>query len=376
VTGSGRRLPTLWIVLPSGERVPHRLARGSTLVGRDLDVRVRIPSEEVSRHHAELAWDGGEHLFVRDLDSRNGTRVNGRPVVGWVEVHDGDVVRFAGADAVVETGGEASGPTLVAPTVPPSPSFTPRRFPDIAGETPPYPVPPHVVAAGPASRGGSRPSQVPVFVSHSSEDKRVARMVAQYLRRGGWKVWIDEVGIAGGKQWHSELIRALESTWVVLLLVTYHSMRSRWVVREIQAADRLGLTVIPVVFEDAPYPDELRMILAGVQRVEITPTDSDRLRAQLARLDETLVLAARQGRPTRPGRVLTTLGTTIRTVGIIGALAGFVLFVYLGYLEVSAPQGPGGGVPRPFFGWGVFALFVVVTGIGEGIRRAGLRKGI
>ncbi len=375
MTGSGRRPPTLWIVLPSGEQVPHRLAPGSTLVGRDLDVRVRIPSEEVSRHHAELTWDG-EHLFVRDLDSRNGTRVNGRPVEGWVEVHDGDVVRFAGADALVEAGGEASEPTHVPPTVPPFPPSPPRRFPDLAGETPPYPVPPSVVAAGPASRGGPRPSQVPVFVSHSSEDKRVTRMMADYLRRHGWKVWIDEVGIAGGKQWHSELIRALESSWVVLLLVTYHSMRSRWVVREIQAADRLGLTVIPVVVEDAPYSDELRMILAGVQRVEITETDSDRLRAQLARLDEALALAARRGRPTRPGRVLTTVGTAVRTVGMIGALAGFLLFAYLGYLEVSDPQWPEGGIPRPFYGWGVFMLFVVVTGIGEGIRRAGLRKGI
>jgi pSer/pThr/pTyr-binding forkhead associated (FHA) protein len=365
----------LWIVLPSGERVPHRLTRGITLVGRDLDVRVRIPSAEVSRHHAELAWDG-DHLFVRDLGSRNGTRVNGQPVRDWAEAHHGDVLRFAGTDALVEVGGEASGPTLVAPTVQPSPSLAPRRFADIAAETPPYPVPPSVVAAGPASRGGSQPSQVPVFVSHSSEDKRVARMVADYLRRSGWKVWIDEVGIGGGKQWHGELIRALESTWLVLLLVTYHSMRSRWVVREIQAADRLGLTVIPVVVEDAPYPDELRMILAGVQRVEITETDSDRLRAQLARLDETLVLAARQGRPTRPGHVLTTVGTAVRTIGMIGALAGFVLFAYLGFVEVSAPHAPAGGVPRPFYGWGVFALFVVVTGIGEGIRRAGLRKGI
>lgn len=83
-------------------------------------------------------------------------------------------------------------------------------------------------------------------------------------------MWIDEAGIAGGKDWRQELVRALEQTWVVVLLISLNSMRSKWVTREIQAADRLGKQIIPVVVDEAPYPDALRMILGGVQQIQLT----------------------------------------------------------------------------------------------------------
>ena len=47
-----------------------------------------------SRHHAEIAWDDGRQAFlVRDLDSSNGTRVNGRPVASE-RLDRGDVLRL------------------------------------------------------------------------------------------------------------------------------------------------------------------------------------------------------------------------------------------------------------------------------------------
>ena len=301
-----------------------------------------LPSEHVSRHHAELSWNG-ERLCVRDLGSRNGTIVNGRPIIGWVDLADGDVIRFAGIDGVVKAGGHRVQPTAA--------QDRPRR-PDL-------PV-----------------SQVPVFVSHSSQDKASARDIARYLGHRGWTVWIDEAGIAGGKEWHGELIRALESTWVVLIVISIHSMRSRWVIREVQAADRLGLRVVPVVVDDAPYPDELRMILSGVQQVDLTErSDADRRNQQLHRLDEALIHAARAGRRPERGRSLTAVGSFVRAVGMVGIVGGFALFAYLGFTEVNNPS-IGDGIPRPFIGWAVFAVFIVVAGIGEAMYRAGLKRGI
>ena len=219
-------------------------------------------------------------------------------------------------------------------------------------------------------------STIPIFVSHSSEDKSVVRPLARYLERRGWRVWVDEEGIAAGKAWHSELIQALEATWVVMLVVSYHSMRSRWVIREVQAADRLGKQIIPLVIDDAPYPDELRMILSGVQRLDLTGHhDADRRNQQLSRLDSALIRAASSHRRTPPGRALIAAGRVITAIGVVGLVLGFASFAYLGYQAASA--GPfGGGSESPVYGWGVFMVSMIVTGIGETMRRAGLRKGI
>lgn len=48
-------------------------------IGREDDNSVRLNDERVSRFHAKLQEDGGR-IILTDLDSTNGTRVNGHPV--------------------------------------------------------------------------------------------------------------------------------------------------------------------------------------------------------------------------------------------------------------------------------------------------------
>ena len=60
------------------QRVPFAAER--MIVGRTVDAAVRIDSALVSRQHAELWRDASGRFHVRDLNSRNGTFVNGQPV--------------------------------------------------------------------------------------------------------------------------------------------------------------------------------------------------------------------------------------------------------------------------------------------------------
>lgn len=348
-----QRVPTIWMETRPGERHAQQVGVGRLIVGRSDDVDVAIDSQYVSGHHAELYWDG-ERLRVRDLGSSSGTSVNDEPVLDWVDLRDGDVIRFGTVKGVIEAEAESdSDPQMAAPASP-APSVDSR------------------VAAG------TRLSQVPIFISHSSEDKRAARTLASCLRSRGWTVWIDEAGIEAGKNWRGELIQALEGTWVVLLLVSYKSMQSRWVIREVEAADRLGLQIIPVVIDEAPYPDSLRMIVSGVQRLDATDIhDSEKRGQQLGRLDSALIHAAQQVGRTRPGRVRVVVGTIIATIGMVGFLIGFALFMFLGFQEVNAGGfGDGGGIPAPFYGFGLCFVSMIVAAVGTGIRRSGLRKGI
>jgi hypothetical protein len=83
----------------TGELIP---LRGEiTTVGRGHGVDVRIDDPSVSRLHAEIVWRG-PYIYVADLGlSRNGTRVNGRPVARRV-LDDGDVLTFGSARCRIE----------------------------------------------------------------------------------------------------------------------------------------------------------------------------------------------------------------------------------------------------------------------------------
>ncbi|MQA96305.1 MAG: FHA domain-containing protein [Streptosporangiales bacterium] len=78
----------------SGEVLP--LHPEVTTVGRGRGVDIRLADPSVSRLHAEFVRRG-PYVYVVDLGlSRNGTRVNGRPVARRV-LEDGDVVSFGAA---------------------------------------------------------------------------------------------------------------------------------------------------------------------------------------------------------------------------------------------------------------------------------------
>jgi len=78
----------------SGEVFPLRDV--VTTVGRGQGVDIRLDDPSVSRLHAELIRRG-PYVYVADLGlSRNGTRVNGRPVARRV-LDEGDVLSFGTA---------------------------------------------------------------------------------------------------------------------------------------------------------------------------------------------------------------------------------------------------------------------------------------
>lgn len=73
-------------LLPHGPTFPLQALRivigraaGPIQVDLDLSAHDPGPSARISRRHAELTWVEGQ-LTLRDLGSRNGTRVNGEPL--------------------------------------------------------------------------------------------------------------------------------------------------------------------------------------------------------------------------------------------------------------------------------------------------------
>ena len=85
-----------WLVCIKGPSIgmDFRVHAGYNYIGREVG-DIRIPGDNrISRqNHAMIAYDGGENLFVlAPAAGRNLIKVNGKTVLGTVEVHHFDVI--------------------------------------------------------------------------------------------------------------------------------------------------------------------------------------------------------------------------------------------------------------------------------------------
>lgn len=93
-------MPRLTIRSESGEKTSHDLVEESVTIGRSPENSICLDDISVSNRHAELIM-AGDVCQLRDLDSTNGTLVNGEPIT-QVQLRAGDRIRFGKVDAYYE----------------------------------------------------------------------------------------------------------------------------------------------------------------------------------------------------------------------------------------------------------------------------------
>lgn len=81
-------------------------------IGRAPESHVVVDARSVSRNHARIFYEGG-HYWIKDLDSANGTSVNGKKVKLQM-LADQDKIRFGDAMAIFRTTERSSGPAPLA----------------------------------------------------------------------------------------------------------------------------------------------------------------------------------------------------------------------------------------------------------------------
>jgi hypothetical protein len=87
------RVARIWLLDPSGSQVEQALDLENpiTQIGRSRECAVYLPSNTVSRHHAQIRREE-ERYLVKDLGSTNGTLLNGETVVGEEALKDLDEI--------------------------------------------------------------------------------------------------------------------------------------------------------------------------------------------------------------------------------------------------------------------------------------------
>jgi TIR domain/Protein kinase domain len=102
-----------------------------------------------------------------------------------------------------------------------------------------------------------------VFLSHSSKDKPVVRILAERLRKDGLKVWFDEWEVWPGDLIGLKIEQGLQTSRALVLCVSVNALDSDWVTLERHAAmfrdpANKQRRFIPLVLDDAVLSDALK----------------------------------------------------------------------------------------------------------------------
>jgi predicted component of type VI protein secretion system len=149
-------MPTLMIQLPGLPPVSHVVNGEMVTIGRMKGNTIVIDDASISLMHAKITRKDGQY-FLKDLNSTNGTIVNGQPIAE-VRLRDQDRVRFADittqfvSDPAPVTALPASLPMAAAPsTAAPAPTRAAQPLPP-----PPQNIVPLKPVSAPASKAKAK----------------------------------------------------------------------------------------------------------------------------------------------------------------------------------------------------------------------------
>jgi FHA domain-containing protein len=89
--------------------------RARLTIGRVAENDLQLLDEKVSRHHAVIEMQDGGRVVLRDLDSRNGTLVDGVRLSGSRVLSGGERLQFGDQRLRVEAGAAPAAPAAQAP---------------------------------------------------------------------------------------------------------------------------------------------------------------------------------------------------------------------------------------------------------------------
>jgi pilus assembly protein CpaF len=134
----------------------YALSEQAAIIGREAINDIMLQDLEISRRHASITFVNGRHV-IEDLNSTNGTFVNGRRISTPIALRDGDVIDLGDNVSLVYHGPEdVAEATLVDPDLGQVKEAATREVSE--AEPGPYSPPPDVPQFSPQQ---SQPDEVP-----------------------------------------------------------------------------------------------------------------------------------------------------------------------------------------------------------------------
>jgi hypothetical protein len=120
-----------------------------------------------------------------------------------------------------------------------------------------------------------------VFISHSSQDRRIAGRVCEALEQRGLACWLASRDISPGENFQEAIVKAIRSVRAMVLVFTGSANNSDEIKKEIALASQNHLAVIPLRVEDVLPTDAFLYELSTRQWIDAFD-DWDRAMARLA----------------------------------------------------------------------------------------------
>lgn len=176
-----------------------------------------------------------------------------------------------------------------------------------------------------------------VFISHSSQDRRIAARVCDALERLGLGCWLASRDISPGENFQEAIVKAIRSMRVMVLVFTGNANNSDEIKKEVALASQNRLAVIPLRVEDVRPGDAFLYELSTRQWVDaFDDWDSamSRLAEQIGEISghQTAPLAAPQ-----PG---SHAAARRRRLAWLGAAAAAVLLAVAGGVAYQLSKEP------------------------------------
>ena len=94
-----------------------------------------------------------------------------------------------------------------------------------------------------------------VFISYSRRDADFARSVYEYFQDSGHDVFTDTNNIQAGDVWTDTIETNISKCDVFVIIITFASIRSKEVEKEVLQAQRENKTIIPCIHRDVEKDD-------------------------------------------------------------------------------------------------------------------------
>jgi len=190
-----QNLSNSWIIHSKASWLEQNIfpIESKVIIGRDTSCDITLPLEHLSRKHLELELRSG-HLFVKDLDSSNGTFLNGIRVKES-EVKAGDKIKLDVLTFEVSAPAHDPNKTIIRTAPTPTSSKTSTKKPAVK------------TAQKPASKPATKKSTTP-----NGKKKVQKRLAAE-----GKQDWISKDGQAGKPQKSKTGIIILMTSALIIL---------------------------------------------------------------------------------------------------------------------------------------------------------------
>lgn len=131
-----------------------------------------------------------------------------------------------------------------------------------------------------------------VFVSYSSKDRDKAEAVCQRLEGDGFSCWIAPRDIRPGSDWGESILNAIDSSEVMVLLLSHNANISSHVKREVERAVNKGLEIIPLRVQEVQPAKSLEYFISTSQWLDAYTSPFEK---NLDRLIEVIRAIEQQG---------------------------------------------------------------------------------